>query len=78
MYVKTLSIGQTSLTFKTPHESHVSTLPFTAHEEKKYPVVSYICTLKVKNILYFKLHAPQVIHFPIHPTLPLTNKTSEN
>ena len=67
-----------SLTFKTPHESRVNTLPFTAHKEKDYPYFSYIYTINVKNKVYFKPNASQIIHFPIQPTLPLTFKTSDN
>ena len=67
-----------SLTFNTPHESRVNTLPFTAHKEKVYPYFSYIYTVKVENKIYFKPNASQVIHFPIQPTLPLTYKTSDN
>ena len=67
-----------SLTFNTPHESRINTLPFTAHKEKDYPYFSYIYTINVKNKLYFKLNASQFIHFPIQPTLPLTFKTSDN
>ena len=33
-YVKTLNIEHMSLTFNTPRESHVNTLPFTAHKGK--------------------------------------------
>ena len=32
-YVKTLNIENMSLTFNTPHESRVNTLPFTAHKK---------------------------------------------
>ena len=67
-----------SPTFNTPLESHVNTLPFTAHEEKVYLLFSYICTIKVKIKIYFKPNASQVVHFKIQPTLPLTFKTSEN
>ena len=41
-YVKTLNIENMSLTFNTPHESRINTLPFTAHKEKDYPYFSYI------------------------------------
>ena len=67
-----------SLTFNTPHESRINTLPFTAHKEKNYPYFSYIYTINVKNKLYFEPNASQIIHFPIQPTLPLTFKTSDN
>ena len=77
-YVKTLNIESMSLTFNTPHESRVNTLPFTAHKEKDYPYFSYIYTINVKNKVYFKPNASQIIHFPIQPTLPLTFKTSDN
>ena len=40
-----------SLTFNTPHESRINTLPFTAHKEKDYPYFSYIYTIDVKNKL---------------------------
>ena len=53
-YVKTLNIENMSLTFNTPHESRINTLPFTAHKEKDYPYFSYIYTqlmLKTKFIL---------------------------
>ena len=66
------------LTFNTPHESRINTLPFTAHKEKDYPYFSYIHTINVKNKIYFKPNASQIIHFPIQPTLPLTFKTSDN
>ena len=36
-YVKTLNIEHMSVKFSTPHESHVNTVPFTAHKEKVYP-----------------------------------------
>ena len=42
-----------SLTFNTPHESRVNTLPFTAHKEKDYPIF-FIYTpskIKLKSIL---------------------------
>ena len=77
-YVKTLNIESMSMTFNTPHESRINTLPFTAHRENDYPYFSYIYTINVKNKLYFKPNASQVIHFPIQPTLPLTFKTSDN
>ena len=32
-YVETLNIEQMSLKFNTPHESHVTTIPFTAQKE---------------------------------------------
>ena len=64
--------------FNTPLESYVTTLPFTALEGKVYSLFSYICTIKVKNKIYFKPNASQVVHFQIQPTLPLTFKTSEN
>ena len=66
------------LTFNTPHESRINTLPFTAHTEKDYPYFSYIYTINVKNRVYFKPNASQIIHFPIQPTLALTFKTSDN
>ena len=71
-YVKTLNIESMSLTFNTPHESRINTFPFTAHKEKDYPYFSYIYTINVKNKLYFKPNASQIIYFPIQPTLPLT------
>ena len=77
-YVKTLNIESMSLTFNTPHESRINTLPFTAHKEKDHPYFSYIYTINVKNKLYFKPNASQIIHFPVQPTLPLTLKTSDN
>ena len=77
-YVKTLNIENMFLTFNTPHESRINTLPFTAHKEKDYPYFSYIYTINVKNKYYFKPNASQIIHFPIQPTLPLTFKTSDN
>ena len=77
MYVKTLNIEIMSLIFNTPHESRVNTFPFTAHKEKDYPSFSYIYTIKVKNKIFFKPNASQVIHFPIQPTLPLTSQTSD-
>ena len=67
-----------SLTFNSPHESRVNTLPFTAQKDKDYPYFSYIHTIKVKSKIYFKPNASQVIHFPIQPTLPLTFQTSDN
>ena len=67
-----------SLTFNTPHESRVNTLPFTAHKEKDYPYFSYIHTSKVKDKIYFKRNPSQVIHFPIQPTLPLSFQISDN
>ena len=67
-----------SLSFNTLHESRVNTLPFTAHKEKDYPYFSCIYTIKVKNIIFFKPNASQVIQFPIQPTLPLTFQTSDN
>ena len=76
-YVKTLNIENMSLTFNTPHESRINTLPFTAHKEKDYPYFSYIYTINVKNKIYFKPNASQIIHFPLQPTLPLTFKTSD-
>ena len=66
-----------SLTFNTPHESHVNTLHFTAHKEKNHPNFSYILTSKVKNKICFRPNASQVIHFPIQPTFPLTFETFE-
>ena len=39
-YVKTLNIENMFLTFNTPHESRINTLPFTAHKEKDYPYFS--------------------------------------
>ena len=77
-YVKTLNTENRSLTFNTPHESHVNTLPFTAHKEKDYIYFSYIYTIKVENKIYFKPNASQDIHFPIQPTLLLTFQTSDN
>ena len=77
-YVKTLNIESMSLTFNTSHESRNNTLPFTAHKEEDFPYFSYIYTINVKNKLYFKPNASQIIHFPIQPTLPLTFKTSDN
>ena len=77
-YVKTLNIESMSLTFNTPHESSIRTLPFTAHKEKDYTYFFHIYTINVKNKLYFKPNASQIIHFPIQPTLPLTFKTSDN
>ena len=77
-YVKTPNIENMFLTFNTPHESRINTLPFTAHKEKDYPYFSYIYTINVKNKIYFKPNASQIIHFPIQPTLPLTFKTSDN
>ena len=77
-YVKTLNIENMFLTFNTPHESRINTLPFTAHKEKDYPYFSYIYTINVKIKIYFKPNASQIIHFPIQPTLPLTFKTSDN
>ena len=53
-YVKTLNIEKMSLTFNTPRESRVNTLPFAAHKEKDYPYFSYIYTIKVKNKIYLK------------------------
>ena len=50
-YVKTLNIESMSLTFNTPHESRVNTLPFTAHKEKDYPHFSYIYTINVKKFI---------------------------
>ena len=41
-YVKTLNIECMSLTFNTPHESRINTLPFTAHKEKDYPFFLHI------------------------------------
>ena len=38
----------------------------------------YIYTINVKNKIYFKPNASQIIHFPIQPTLPLTFETSDN
>ena len=67
-----------SLTFNTPHESLVNTLPFIRHKEKDYPYFSYIYTIRAKNKIYFKQNASHVIHFPIQPTLPLTFQTSDN
>ena len=67
-----------SLTFNTPHESRVNTLPITAHKEKDYPYFSYLYTIKVKNKIYFIPNASQVIHFPIQPTLPIYFQTSDN
>ena len=66
-----------SLTFNTPHESRVNTLPFTDHKEKDYPYFSYIYTIRVKNKIYFKPNTSQVIHFPIQLTFPLTFHTSD-
>ena len=60
-----------------PHEHRVNTLPFTAHKEKDLPI-SYIYTINVKNKIYFKPNASQVIHFPIQPTLPLLFQTPDN
>ena len=77
-HVKTLNIESMSLTFNTPHESRINTLPFTAHKEKDYPYFSYIYTNIVKSKLCFKRNASQIIYFPIQPTLPLTFKTSDN
>ena len=67
-----------SLRSITPHESRVNTLLLTAHKEKDYRNFSDIYTIKVRNIIYFRPIASQVIHFPIQPTLPLTFHTSEN
>ena len=39
-YVNTLNIENMFLTFNTPHESRINTLPFTAHKEKDYPYFS--------------------------------------
>ena len=77
-YVETLNIKSMSLTFNTPHESRINTLPFTAHKEKDYPCFSHIYPINVKNKIYFKPNASQIIHFPIKPTFPLTFKTSDN
>ena len=71
-YVKTLNFENMSLTFNTPHDSRVNTLPFTSHKEKDYPSFSCIYTIKVENEIYFKPNASQLMHFPIQPTLPLT------
>ena len=57
-YVKTLNIENRSLTFGTPHESRVNTLPITAHKEKDYPYVLYIYTNKVKNKLLILNQTP--------------------
>ena len=73
-YVKTLNIENMSLTFNTSHESRIKTLPFTAHKEKKYVYFSSIYTINVKNKIYFRPNASQIIHFLINPTLPLTFK----
>ena len=67
-----------SLKFNTSHASRINTLPFTAHKEKDYPYFSYKYTINVKNKIYFKPNASQMIHFPIQPTLSLTFKTSDN
>ena len=64
-------------TFNTANESHVNTLPFTAHKEKDYPYFCYNYTIKVKNKKYLTPNASQVINFPIQPILPLTFETSE-
>ena len=77
-YGKTINIQNMSLTFNTSHESRINTLPFTAHKEKDYPYCSYIYTINVKNKIFFKPNASQIILFPIQPTLPLTFKTSDN
>ena len=51
-FVKILNIENTSLTFNTPHESRVNTLPFTAHKEKNTLFfISTILRLKIKSIL---------------------------
>ena len=76
--VKTLNIEHMSLTFNTPHESRVNTLPFTAHKGKDYPSSSYIYIIRVKNKIYFKPNASQGIHFSIQHTLHLTFQTSDN
>ena len=56
----------------------MNTLPLTAHKEKDYPYFSYIYTIKVKNKIYFKPNASQIIHFAIQPTIPLIFQTSDN
>ena len=48
--VKTLDIEYMSLTFNTPNESHVNTLPFTAQIEKDCPFFFYIQTIELKKI----------------------------
>ena len=55
--MKTLSFEQMLLTFKTPHETHVNTLPFFAHKEKDYPYFLYIYTIFLyKYFLHFLIH----------------------
>ena len=66
-----------SLTFNTPHESRMNTIPFTVHKEKNYTYFVNIYTIKVKNKIYFKPNAFDVIHFPFQPTLPFNFQTSD-
>ena len=47
-------------------------------KKKIIHIFFYIYTINVKNKVYFKPNASQIIHFPIQPTLPLTFKTSDN
>ena len=50
-YVKTLNIEHVSFKSNTPHESHITSLRFTAHKEKDNSYFSYIYTIKVKKII---------------------------
>ena len=66
-----------SLTFNTPHDSRVNTLPFTDHKEKDYLYFSCLYIIIVKQKIYFKPTASRIIHFPFQPTLPLPFHTSK-
>ena len=72
---KTLNKDLMYRTFNTPHDSRVSTRPFTVHKEIEYPHFFYFDTFKVKNQLYFTNNAYQIIQFPIQPILHNPLKT---
>ena len=74
-----LLILKTCSSHLTLHTNLVITLSLLQPIKKKIVhIFIYIYTINVKNEIYFKPNASQIIHFPIQPTLPLTFKTSDN
>ena len=62
---------QNIMTYKEQHPKLPTKTPFSTFTEKYYPYISYIYTIKCKELIHFKPRSGKTIHFPIKNYLNL-------
>ena len=64
--------------YKEQHKKLPTKTRLSTFTEKEYPYISYICTIKCKESIYFKPRSGKTIHFPIKNYLNLHFQLEDN